>query len=377
MKKKRVKVIQFIHAFTIGGAENLVKQYCLLFDKNEIELKVICLHNAKSVFDKELHNADIDVVYIDDIIDNIFNILPLTLKKVMHRIFRKIIFKKEIENFNPDVIHYHLQMSDYIKFARPSKKTKIVLTAHSEPEKLWSGTRKRKKDLIYTRWLMEHYNMQLIALHSKMREQLNEIFGVENTSIINNGIYLNKFKNLPTREELRKKNSISENALVIGHVGRFIYVKNHRFLIEVFQEIYKKNSNAVLILIGDGSEKESIVKLVEEYSLQNAVKFLGVRSDIPELMKMMDIIVFPSIFEGLSVTLIEAQISGIPCLISDNIATETAISNLIEFKSLDESAIEWAKSTFELLEKNIIPECNTESWDIEKIVLELQEIYRR
>lgn len=372
---KKIRIVQFIPALTTGGAENLVKQYSLMLDKELFQLKVICLHNANSFLDLELKNDSIDIVYIDDIIDEMFRFLPTIGKKVMHRFFRLVIFKREIKKFKPDVVHYHLLLSGYIKYARLEKSTKIILTVHSEPKKLWNDSRNRRNDFRDTKWLLENYSMKLVALHSEMKEQLMEMFNTNNVCIINNGIQMERFINLPPKDVLKERHSLPNDALIIGHVGRFVQVKNHFFLLEIFSQLLQMWPKAILLLVGEGAEKKKIEARANELGIDEKVRFLGTRSDVPEIMKLMDVLIFPSIYEGFSITLIEAQVIGLKCIVSDTIKKEHAISNLIEFKSLNDSAQKWAEATVEFVSKQIELTGEFEKWDMKNIILELQKLY--
>jgi len=134
-----------------------------------------------------------------------------------------------------------------------------------------------------------------------------------------------------------------DKKLVIGHVGRFCEQKNHSFLIDIFNSIQRIEPNSVLVLIGTGELQNEIKTKVISLDLEEKVVFLGVRSDIDSLLQAMDVLVFPSIFEGLPVTLVEAQASGLKCFVSDKITQEINITNNIEFISLSESPDTWAK----------------------------------
>ena len=120
-------------------------------------------------------------------------------------------------------------------------------------------------------------------------------------------------------QAMKETLGVSEK-LVIGHVGRFFPQKNHRFLIEIFKEIHDRNADAVLLLVGGGelddSLKNEIKQKVEDLGLTDCVQFLGVREDVNELMQAFDLFLLPSLFEGLPVTMVEAQASGLPCVIS-------------------------------------------------------------
>lgn len=372
---KRVKLVQLIHGFTTGGAENLIKQYCLLFDRNKIDLLVVALHNHHSIFDMELKRSGIRVVYIDDIIDKRFSVFPIMVQKAMHRVYRKKLVRSIIREFDPDVIHYHLLLSEYVRYVSPKTGTRIFLTVHSAPEMLWSDKRGRRKDRRNTEWLSHNTDFRFIALHKEMCREINEMFGVDDTIIVNNGVMVEKFKISTPREQIKKEIGIPKASTVIGHIGRFIPAKNHAFLVNLFDRYLKINPNAVLILIGVGALENEIREQVKEKGLEKNIYFLGTRGDIPELLHIMDAMVFPSIYEGLPVTLIEAQAAEIPCLVSDRIAKDSRISNLLTFESLKKSEDEWAYDIDQIIRNPVAPVVDMDEWDMKKIVKKLESIY--
>ena len=131
-------------------------------------------------------------------------------------------------------------------------------------------------------------------------------------------------------------------SLVIGNVGRFHFQKNHPFIINVFNEISKKDENARLILVGIGEDEEKIKEMVAELKLKDKVLFLGQVNNVNEIMQAMDVLLFPSKFEGLSVTLVEAQASGIPIVCSKNCSSDSKMSDNFYQLSLEESYDNWA-----------------------------------
>lgn len=146
------------------------------------------------------------------------------------------------------------------------------------------------------------------------------------------------------QKAIREQLGISENSIVYGHIGRFTKEKNHRFIVEIFSEIHKRNPEVILLFVGDGPLKEELENDVKSSNLKDSIYFLGVRKDIPDLLQSMDVMIFPSLYEGLPVTLVEAQCSGLHCLISDQISEEAVlIPELITKMSLETTAAEWAK----------------------------------
>lgn len=160
---------------------------------------------------------------------------------------------------------------------------------------------------------------------------------------LHNGLDLSNYKYIQSgRISIRKEFNIKEDFLV-GHVGRFNIQKNHGFLLKVFVEIKKRIPKAKLILIGTGELEAQIRKQIEELDIIQDVIITGVRSDIPNLLSAMDVFLFPSLYEGMPNTVIEAQATGLPCVISDSITREVSITDLVKYKSLQQSIEEWAE----------------------------------
>lgn len=164
----------------------------------------------------------------------------------------------------------------------------------------------------------------------------------EQFHVIYNAVDRNKFSYRPeVRRTVRTELGVQDK-LVIGHVGNFCYQKNHEFLIRIFKEIYMQRPESVLMLVGDGVRFEQVKRQVEEEGLRDAVIFLGKRNDVDRLFQAMDVFLLPSHFEGLPTVGIEAQCTGLPCVISDSVTDETRISNRADFVSLKEAPKVWA-----------------------------------
>jgi len=167
-----------------------------------------------------------------------------------------------------------------------------------------------------------------------------------------------------------------ENKFVIGHVGRFEPQKNHNFLIDVFNNYNKINKESVLLLVGEGSLKEKIETKVNKLGLKDKVIFTGSIPNVNEIYQVMDLFLLPSFHEGLPVVGIEAQYSGLPCLLSKKITKETAISNLCKF--LDINTIDhWVNEISIICEKRIdrLSIIDDDKYDINKSVINLKNYY--
>ena len=161
-------------------------------------------------------------------------------------------------------------------------------------------------------------------------------------SILHNAIDLDVYKySEESRNAIRNEFGL-ENKTVIGHIGRFNTQKNHAFLLKIFAEIVKRDSNSILMLVGKGDLESAIREQAKELGVLEKIIFTGVRSDVPALLSAMDVFVMPSFYEGMPNTVIEAQATGLPCVIADTITKEANITGLVDYMSLNEKPSNWA-----------------------------------
>lgn len=164
----------------------------------------------------------------------------------------------------------------------------------------------------------------------------------ENFQVIYNAVDRERFRFRPEiRSKMREELGI-EDRFAVGHVGNFCYQKNHAYLIHIFKALHEKRPDAVLLLVGQGIRFEDVKQQVKEEGLSEAVRFLGRREDVDRVLQAMDVFLLPSHFEGLPTVGIEAQCTGLPCVISDSVTEETRISDRCSFISLKESLERWA-----------------------------------
>lgn len=194
--------------------------------------------------------------------------------------------------------------------------------------------------------------------------------------LIHNGVDLNVFHyDLEGRDRVRAEFSL-ENKLVVGHIGRLHKQKNHRYLLEVFQKICQQRPDAMLLLVGIGELEEQIRQWTHEHDLERSVIFAGQRFDIPQLLSAMDVFVFPSLYEGMPNTVIEAQATGLPCVIADTITREANITGLIQYLSLG-NADAWAQAALKAVGKtrvNTYDSFLANKYDIESVAEEFVKL---
>lgn len=377
MKKK---VLHFIHGLNTGGAETLVKDYVLGLDKSKYDVSILCYEHRDSSYENILEKAGIEIIYACDNMRlwNKKGIIP----KIIDHYQLYFVLRKKLKEINPDILHTHLNVNRYVKFARLSKNIKIFHTVHTEPQKIWfNGSFQRKRDFQAAKWLVRHHRQRMIVLHNDMQQEVNKLFHISDAVVLNNGINFSAFENAKSKDEMRVKLGISQDSFVIGHVGRFVESKNHMFLINVFKKIYDCDKNAFLLMVGEGEEKKIVKNIMDNSPMKKNYLILSNRSDIADIMRAMDVFIFPSKYEGLGIVLIEAQKSGLPCWVSDTVPSYAKVTNLVNFCSLDISEKEWAEKilktknrehqeTFIDKRKMVPPE-----WDMKNVIKRLEKIY--
>lgn len=365
-----LNIVQFIHGLNMGGAETLVKEYALGLDKTKFNLTILCLKRLHTPYENLLEQAHIRIIYLSDfmILVHKTNILC----RGFNRLQRYYLSRKYLRQLRPDIVHVHLPLNGYVKFARLAKTTKIFYTQHFDADRLQNYP----QDVKALRWLIARYPTQLIALNDTMREQLNQLFGISNTVVLNNGINLTRFKQAKCKAQIRRELGIPQDAFVLGHIGRLNPIKNQSFLIKAAGQMRKQpNLNTWLLLVGDGADRAKLEQEIIRSGLQTHALILSHRTDIPDLLRAMDRFVFPSISEGLGIAVIEAQAAGIPCVVSNAVPSAVQISNLVTFKSLQEPVKNWVHA---ILQAPPMPQyTHLEKWDIAAIIRQLEELYEQ
>jgi glycosyltransferase involved in cell wall biosynthesis len=362
-------IIQLIYTLDDGGAETLIKDYALLSDKEKFNVTVVVKRKTPSSANyKALSENNIPIISVFSNNSFLFKVVQKLNEwwYIPYRLSR--IFK----SLNPDVIHIHLRLLHFLSpISDNLKNIKLFYTCHNELKVHLEP----KKENRAARYLIVNNDLQMIALHDKMRKEINEMFGIDNTVVIRNGIDFNRFRNVAvTKEQVRERLNIPADAFVVGHVGRFHKQKNHTFLVDVFGEVCKKNKNAFLLLVGDGALKKAVEDKLDRLGCNDRCLILSHRSDIPELLRAMDVFVFPSLYEGIPLTLIEAQVSGLRCIVSDAVSTEAFQTELAVPASLNESASRWCDI---ILDDSIKGEAhgNIEDYDMNKEIKRLEMLY--
>lgn len=179
-------------------------------------------------------------------------------------------------------------------------------------------------------------------------------------TVIRNAVDTGRFRLDPElRKKTRESLGIAEDVPILGHVGRFSLQKNHSFLIDIFSAVHRKSPEAILLLAGAGELEPEIRDKVKALDMENSVKFLGLRKDIPALMNAMDVFVLPSFFEGLPVVGVEAQATGLPVITSTAVARELPLKDLAQYIPLESSPDTWAEAILKTVDESRLHRHNT------------------
>lgn len=367
-----IKVVHFIHGLNMGGAETLVKNYALLLDKKKFDVKILCLNHEESPYEKILNDAGIEVIYLRDELK--FGYSKSQFAKFVNYYGFYYHVVEKIKKLNPDILHVHLMLSKYLTHACLSKQLILFYTHHYD---IPSWINEHPNDVQNWRDLIRKYITKIIALTPKMRDEIDSLFDVSNTAVLNNGIDLELYKERDViRNEKRKMLDVPRDAFVIAHVGRFDPVKNHDFLIKVFSQIKKKKSEAFLLMVGRGETEETVRNQLESAGLADSYRILHDRTDVAEILQTCDAAVFPSFSEGLGIAVIEMQAAGLCCVASTGVPKDACVSNKLRFLSLEQSADVWADTLLEMTaSKTPIQYDGLEEWDIRHNVKQLEKMY--
>ena len=366
-----IKVVHFIHGLNMGGAETLVKNYALLLDRARFQVTVLCYEHCGSPYEDVLRQNNIDVIYVCDE-------MPLYTKqgiiaKMVNHYQRYWLIRRELRKLKPDIVHFHLRLSNYIRFAGLDRNVRLFYMQHYDTS-FWE--KDYPDDIKNLKWLMKRYQVQPIALNKAMKASMDRILQTDQTRILNNGVDMSEFQKALDRNAKRNELNVPQDAFVIAHVGRFDPIKNHEFLVKVFQQIKQKKPEAFLLMVGRGETEEKVRNQLEGAGVAGSYRILHDRTDVAEILRACDAAVFPSFSEGLPLSLIEMQAAGLHCIASTGVQKDACISNRLSFLSLEQSADVWADTLLEMAaSKNSIQYDGLEEWDIRYNVKQLEKMY--
>lgn len=357
-----IRVLQVVTHMNRGGLETMLMNYYHHIDRSMVQFDFLTHREYDGDYGEEIKRLG----------GKIFHIPALNPFSVNYRKTLDSFFKKHPEY---DIIHVHQDCMSSVILKEAKKCNIPVRIAHSHSSNQDKNIKYPIK--LFFRRSIPKYATTMLACGEEAGRWM---FGGTEFEILNNAIDTKKYAfNAKKREIQRNYLGISQDCLLLGHVGRFCYPKNHTFLIDIFGEICREK-NAKLLLIGDGELRMQIKEKAKMMNLTDKVIFAGVRSDVADLMNAMDVFVFPSNYEGLPVTMIEAQAAGLPCIISDKVPIECKKTNLVWQVALDSGKEVWAEKVIESAQmerKDTYSEMKASGLDIHENAKQLQEFYLR
>ena len=334
-----LRIAQLMGKWVGGGVEAVVMNYYRNIDRSNVQFDFICDEDSTNIPYEEIEKLGGKVILIPPY-QNIFK-------------YQKKL-REVLENGNYRIIHSHINTLSVFPLFAAKRAGVPIRIAHSH-----STTNKKewKKNLLkmclkpFSKLYATHYfccsEFAGRWLFGNKKYDIGEVF------LLNNAIDLEKFVyNEKIRKDKRYELGIKDEILVIGHIGRFVEQKNHERLIEIFSELHKQNNNSILLLAGQGPLQDKIKQRVKILGLENFVKFLGQRNDAVELYQAFDVLLLPSLYEGLPVVGVEAQAAGLLCLFSDDMTKEVKILETTKLVSLTIDNKKWADLLINLYKKN-------------------------
>ena len=324
------KVIVFGMTENPGGIESVIMNYYRNINRNLIQFDFLC--NCTTIaYENEIRSLG----------GKIYNIVarkenPLRFRKQINEFMKK--HAKEYDAIWVNVCS--LVNIDYLIFAKRYGIPRIIIHCHNSDN---DGKQIKKLIHLYNKMRIEKYATDFWSCSDSAAPWFfnHRIIHSDKYKVIPNAIDVDQYKrNDKIRTAMRKKYQV-EDKIVVGHVGRFHFQKNHKFLIDVFEQLAKQDEKYRLILIGQGAIENDIKKMVNGKIIGQKVIFCGVQSDTSSFYQMMDCFVLPSLFEGLGVVALEAQACSLPCVLSDQVPRMVKVNNNVSFLSLKANISEW------------------------------------
>lgn len=363
-----MRVLHILTDLNTAGAQTVVMNYLRYFHvDSDVSLSVLVLGCPQGTdYEKECLSKG-------------YNLLFLNYKEKERRFFLKpllnwislqILLIGFLRKNKFDIIHSHVTpIIPYtllpLWLSRPKK---YFHTLHSDPDALEACFQK------WGRFAFHIMGVIPICVTEYQRIKAQRVYHLSNPIVIHNGLDFKDYQIEINREALRKELGIEDSLFVIGYVGRLNKIKNIPFLLAVFSEYMKFNPKSLLLIIGEGEEKSNLEAFVNNNHLNANVRFLGHRSDAATLYKVMDLFMLTSLYESSSIVTVEAQISGVRCVVSDNIPDSVVVSTKIRRLSLDDSITHWVEAMIDDSYSST-PVTDVNEYNLDNTISKLKNIY--
>jgi glycosyltransferase involved in cell wall biosynthesis len=335
------RILHVVGGMQRGGIENWLIHFLRAIDHRHYHIDFLLLDNRPSAYDREILQLGSKLLYCRAARN------PWKFARDFARVL------KTQEPY--DVVHSHVYSFTGFVLRLAARQGIPLRIAHAHDDRraieARRGIVRKCQRRLMKFWIDRHAVVKLAA----SGDAADDLFGAgwrrdPSARVLHCGVDLAPFRADLAPADVRKYFGLPVDALVIGHVGRFATQKNHKFVVEVAAEAIKLDQRVRLLLVGDGPLRPEIERQVDALGIVGSVVFAGERDDVPAIMRSaMDVIVFPSLHEGLGLVLIEAQAAGRPCLIADRVPREAdVVPGLISRRSIDEVPALWAERLLEI-----------------------------
>lgn len=351
-----IRVLHVLSTLGVGGAE-----------KRTVELNY-AINTYGIIFDYLIISKD-EEQYYEDYISSLGGMIHKISSPREIGIWEHICQLNHFFKYYPyNIVHAHTSYHSGIVLAISYFHGARLRIAHARTSSSLQISVKDRINSFIGKLLIKFFANKKLAISSDASKFL---FGESTkTKIIPNAIDLKPFYKLSeeSRLHIRESLGIAEGTIVYGHIGRFEQMKNHMFLIEIFKLIHDIQPNSVLVLVGDGQLRGQIEISAKQIGLLSFIYFVGIQSNVAAYLNIFDVFIFPSIYEGLGGAVIEAQTAGLPCIVSNNVPNEVAVTQLVQFLDLKNNPEEWAQAAINVCnnrsERYRILEVSQKGYDI-------------
>ena len=361
---KKIRIAQVMGKMNYGGVEAVVMNYFRNIDRNNIQFDFIVDEDSILPQKEEILRLGGNIYKVPK-----YQKLPAYLKAV-YKIFKQ---------GNYTIVHAHMNTLSVFPLAMATLAKVPIRIAHSHStdgkgeviRNMIKGILKPFSKLFTTHYFAcSAFSGEWLFGKSAMKKG--------KITLIHNAIATEKFRfSSKVRDKKRKELGV-EKSFVIGHIGRFMPQKNHTFLLDMFEQIYQKRKDAVLLLVGDGKLEEEMKQKAKQIGINKACKFLENRTDVDELYQAMDVFVLPSLYEGLPVVGIEAQTSGVRTILSSAMTKETKVLDNTVFLNLEDGKEKWAEAVLQkqnVKRDNAVDKVKMQGYEIAIEANKLEKIY--
>lgn len=360
-----IRILQIGMTSNYGGVESFIMNLYRHIDRQQIQFDFVNMetHNKSLAYTDEIKQLGGHIFKIPGRREN-----PIQNKRELANIIRKGNYQY-VDN-NVLTWSYSAGVSLPLRLG-----TKVIVHSHN------AGMNNSMRMRRLLNFINRRYNISPRIIRLACSHEAGKwLFGHKPFQVIPNGINTQDYQfDASIREKYRKKFEVQDKHVFLN-VARLSHQKNHGYLLKLFKEIANRDAKAVLFLVGEGELHDEVVRLATQLDLSSQVVFMGIRHDVSELMQMSDVFLFPSYYEGLGIVLIEAQATGLPCLVSSQIPKEVFVTDHIQGMDITAKPVVNARIAMDLVTENydrteLAHQVQVSGYGIETTVAQMSAIY--